>query len=75
MSHELLKEITGSLDDLKVWIVSEEDVINLKIAWIQQLHSEKQMEDIKLLMLSPGLDKEYLTHWCKILNLNTFGLL
>jgi hypothetical protein len=70
-SRKLLKQ----LDDVKVWMVSEEDLIISKIEWIQQLKSEKQMEDIKLLMLTPELDKEYITHWCKKLNLNTFGLI
>ncbi len=72
---EFSRKILKQLDDLSVWMVSEEDLIISKIAWIQQLQSERQIEDIKLLMSSPGLDKGYITHWCEKLSLNTFGLL
>ena len=63
------------IGDLDVWIVTPEDLIISKIAWIQQLQSDKQMEDIKNLLAIPGIDRNYIRNWSKELNLNTFDLL
>jgi hypothetical protein len=63
------------LEDIPVWMVSAEDLIISKIEWIQQLQSEKQIQDIKMLIASPGIDKTYITTWCEKLKLKTFGLL
>jgi hypothetical protein len=61
--------------DTDLWVISPEDLIIAKILWIQQLQSEKQMDDIRNLLMSPDLDLEYLKPWCKNLKLNTFDLL
>jgi hypothetical protein len=71
---EFSRRVSKLLGDIPVWMVSPEDLIISKIDWIQQLQSDKQAQDIKMLLVSPGLDKDYIDNWCKKLNLNTFGL-
>ena len=61
--------------DLKLCIVSAEDLLLSKLIWIQDLQSGIQMEDIKQLALLPGLDHTYIRQWIKTLKLNTFNLL
>lgn len=61
--------------DLKLYIVSAEDLLLSKLIWIQDLQSGIQMEDVKQLALLPGLDHTYIRQWIKTLKLNTFNLL
>ncbi|MCK4664161.1 MAG: hypothetical protein KAT68_14935 [Bacteroidales bacterium] len=61
--------------DFDIWIVSSEDLIISKIEWIQQLQSDKQIQDIKNLIANIKIDKEYIKKWCKKLNLKTFDLI
>jgi hypothetical protein len=61
--------------DFDVWIVSPEDLIISKIDWIQQLKSDKQINDIENLIAIPGLDMNYISYWCEKLNLNTYELI
>ena len=61
--------------DIPVWVVSPEDLVISKLAWIQESQSEKQSQDIRMLMLLPELDRDYINLWCKNLNLRTFGLI
>ncbi len=61
--------------DFDVWIVSPEDLVISKIAWIQQIESDKQKTDIQNLLAYPLIDKNYIGKWCEKLNLNTFNLL
>jgi hypothetical protein len=63
------------IEGIDVWIVSPEDLVISKIFWIQQYQSEKQIRDIKNLLQLTELDKDYLYHWCRKLQLNTFNLL
>ena len=63
------------LENNPVWMVSSEDLIISKIEWIQQLQSEKQINDIEMLLATPGIDRNYVVFWCKQLNLQTFHLL
>jgi hypothetical protein len=70
---EFSRKIQKVLEDIPVWMVSPEDLIISKIDWIQQLQSDKQSQDISMLMASPGIDKDYVACWCRKLNLNTFG--
>jgi hypothetical protein len=72
---EFRRRKKNQIGDLDVWIVTPEDLIISKIAWIQQLQSDKQMEDIKNLLAIPGIDRNYIRNWCKELNLNTYNLL
>jgi len=72
---EFSRKIRKMIENIPVWLVSAEDLIISKLEWIQQLQSEKQIQDIKFLMASPELDKEYISFWCKKLNLTTFNLI
>lgn len=60
--------------DMKLYIVSPEDLLLSKLIWIQDIQSGLQMEDIKLLSALPGLDHGYLYEWINTLKLNTFNL-
>jgi hypothetical protein len=60
---------------LSIWVVSPEDLIISKLIWIQQWQAALQMEDIKSLAAHFDLQKDYIDHWLKKLNLNTFDLL
>ena len=72
---EFSRKIRKVLDDIPVWLVSAEDLIISKIEWIQQLQSDKQIGDIKMLLTLPGIDRKYIVSWCEKLNLKTLGLL
>jgi hypothetical protein len=72
---EFSRKIPMILEDIPVWMVSAEDLIVSKIEWIQQLQSDKQSQDIKMLLSSPGIDRDYIAFWCNKLNLKTFELL
>jgi hypothetical protein len=61
--------------DLKVWLVSIEDLIISKFIKIQEDRIDEQIEDIQNLLDNPQADYYYIQHWCSKLNLNTFGLL
>lgn len=63
------------LNGIRLYIVSPEDLLLSKLAWIQDLQSAIQMEDIKQLMRLPGMDFVYINKWADELKLNTFGLL
>lgn len=56
-------------------MVPPEDLVISKMAWIQQLQSEKQMNDIRDLLQLPGIDMNYINKWCSELSLQTFNLL
>ena len=71
---EFKRKVRTNIFGIDAWIVTLEDLIISKIEWIQQLQSEKQIEDIKTLLLNPLLDKDYLVKWCDQLHLNTFDL-
>lgn len=60
---------------IDTWIVSLEDLIISKLIWTQELQSDKQLADIESLLENPTLDTQYLNHWIKKLQLNTFNLL
>lgn len=61
--------------DFEVWMVSPEDLIISKLAWIQQLQSDRQIIDIENLLKIDYLDMSYIKEWCNKLQLNTFDLL
>ena len=60
--------------NMNIYVVSAEDLLLSKIIWIQKLQSHLQIEDIKALQLTPGLDWKYINHWIENLKLNTFNL-
>ncbi len=58
--------------DLKIYLVSPEDLIISKIIWIQQIQSNLQIDDIKALTKIKNLDWGYIHQWIASLKLNTF---
>ncbi len=72
---EFQRRLKTKVADFDVWIVSPEDLTISKIEWIQQLQSEKQINDIENLLAKPEIDKNYIKEWCNKLNLKTFNLL
>jgi hypothetical protein len=58
---------------MKIFVVSAEDLLLSKIIWIQELQSNMQMEDIKVLGELNGFDWNYVHYWIKTLNLNTLA--
>ena len=61
--------------DKKCYICSIEDLIISKLQWYNITPSEKQMEDLKFLLLDKGLNMQYIKIWIQKLNLKTHGLL
>lgn len=61
--------------DMKIYLVSPEDLILSKIIWIQQIQSNLQMEDIRILAEMKDLDWTYINKWINSLKLNTFEIL
>lgn len=59
----------------ETWLVSVEDLILSKLIWIQQLQSERQMEDIQNLLENETLDLNYIRKWINELQLETFNLI
>jgi len=72
---EFSRRIRKNMDNISVWIVTPEDLAISKIGWIQQLQSDRQAGDIKLLLDLPGIDKQYILLWCRKLNFQTFNLI
>jgi hypothetical protein len=70
---ERRKEI--ELFNMKMFIVSGEDLIISKLVWVQNFQSSLQIEDIKNLLQVANINLEYIRYWCKELKLNTFNLL
>ena len=60
---------------IKCYISTKEDLIISKLKWYNITPSEKQMEDLKFLLLDKELEKNYLKIWCTRLNILTYGLL
>ena len=61
--------------DMKIYLVSPEDLLISKLVWIQELQSAVQADDIKLLTAMDSLDWHYIHKWVSALKLNTFGLI
>lgn len=57
-----------------IWVTSLEDLILAKLRWIQQIMSDRQLNDIRNLLENPQSDKEYILYWITNLRLNTFDL-
>jgi hypothetical protein len=72
---EFLRRIKTDAYGFDVWIVSIEDLIISKIAWIQELQSDRQIDDIQNLLTNPTADKEYIENWCQKLGFKTYNLL
>lgn len=60
--------------DMKIYVVTVEDLLISKIIWIQELQSGIQRADITALCSLEGLDWKYINYWISLLKLNTFDL-
>jgi len=67
LEFERRKEV--EIKDVRVWIVSKEDLIISKLYWARDSHSEFQLRDVKNL-LGSGYDAEYLEQWTTRLGLS-----
>ena len=61
--------------DTKCYICSKEDLVISKLRWYNMTPSEKQLEDLKFLLLDKSLQMNYIKIWVMKLNLKTYGLL
>lgn len=59
----------------RCYICSKEDLIISKLRWYNIAQSDKQLEDLKFLLLDETLEMNYIKNWIKKLNLKTYGLL
>lgn len=56
--------------DIKIWIVSAEDLVISKLFWAKDSHSEQQLKDVENIMQSqPNIDRPYMESWIKSLGL------
>jgi hypothetical protein len=61
--------------DFKIYVISAEDLLLSKLAWMQQLQSAVQSEDIKQLSRLKEMHWPYVWKWINTLKLNTFDLI
>lgn len=73
--NEFERRVQIELFNMKVFIVSAEDLLISKLIWIQNFQSSLQIEDIKNLMKYKNLDLKYVHFWIQNLELNTFTLI
>ena len=73
--NEFERRIKIVLFNMEVYIVSAEDLLLSKLAWIQDFQSSLQIEDIKSLIQYKHIDMQYVLYWIKKLKLNTFDLI
>jgi len=59
----------AKVDDIKLWIVSKEDLTISKLLWAKDSHSDFQLRDVKNLLKS-GYDADYLKTWTRRLGLD-----
>lgn len=71
---EFSRRIKTDFYGAPIYIVSPEDLLLSKLIWIQELQSNLQKEDIKNLAALESLDWNYIRHWVKELQINTFDL-
>lgn len=60
---------------VECYIITIEDLIISKLIWYNLSKSEKQLDDLKFLLLSDGLNLEYLNWWIFKKKIDTHGLL
>jgi hypothetical protein len=73
--EEFLRRKQVDFMDMKLYVVSPEDLLISKIIWIQQIQSSLQKEDIRNIAEKLDLDWKYIKFWLDKLNLKTFGLI
>jgi len=68
--EEFRRKRQVQLDDIKIWIVSPEDLVISKLFWAQDSLSERQLSDVKnILATSLELDEDYMQKWMHNLGL------
>jgi hypothetical protein len=72
--HEFERRTRNEILGVTAWLVSVEDLIISKLIWIQDIQSDKQIDDIRNLMQNLTLDIPYIRKWIKELDLKTFGI-
>jgi hypothetical protein len=60
--------------DVKIFVISPEDLMLSKLVWIQELQSALQSDDIIQLSGFSKMDWQYIWTWVEKLKLNTFDL-
>ncbi|CAN5358227.1 hypothetical protein BH11BAC3_BH11BAC3_40450 [soil metagenome] len=60
--------------DMKIYLVSPEDLILSKLIWIQEIQSSLQQEDLRILQGINDLDWNYINEWINVLKLDTFRI-
>jgi len=60
---------------VKCYMCSKEDLVLSKLKWYNITPSDKQMEDVKFLMLDEDMEKSYIEYWVKKLKIKTHGVL
>ena len=71
---EFERRVRTNVYGFDVWLVSIEDLIISKLIWIQELQSERQINDIRSLLENETVDHIYVQHWCNKLDLQTFNI-
>ena len=61
--------------ELSCYICSKEDLIISKLKWYNISQIDKQLEDLKFLLLDNSLKLDYIKRWLDKLNLKTDGIL
>jgi hypothetical protein len=72
---EFQRRVRSEVLGFGVYLVCPEDLILSKLIWIQELMSDRQMDDLKHLLALKDLDWDYLIGWAQTLQLKTFGLI
>ena len=71
---EFERRVRTNVYGFDIWLVSIEDLILSKLVWIQELQSERQINDIQNLLENDTVDHAYIHHWCQKLDLQTFNI-
>lgn len=61
--------------DVPCFVCSKEDLVISKIIWYTITPSDKQMEDVKFLLLDKNLNTDYIRNWLFNLNIKANGFL
>jgi predicted nucleotidyltransferase len=70
-STEFKRKRQVTVDGVKVWVVSPEDLIISKLFWAKDSLSEMQIKDVLSLYREvKDLDREYIQKWIKVLDLD-----
>jgi hypothetical protein len=67
--EEFRRKRRVAIDDMAVFIVSPEDLIISKLDWARESRSETQRADVRNLLRSTGVDRDYLSRWVTRLGL------